>query len=268
MARLRYVKNMSGSQAAATKGVTHNTVRSIRAVYETDREVAAALLPKPLVPLDRPEIFIQFAHVAMHFSPTRTVTIGAMTAAVRCRHEDTVGGYVLVMSMEGENIVVKGRETFGEPKKIAKVDFNIEGDKFQVACTRHNIAFIELKGSIGASKGPKKFDEHFFCYKAQPAIARGDGFDGDVFLTQLDWKRDYTDVRTIDGEINLQDSAYDPLVYVPVRRIVSMEYAEGTTQTSGKILRIVPGEWLAPFIHQRYDDKHHSTLELDIAGRS
>jgi len=35
---------------------------------------------------------------------------------------------------------------------------------------------------------------------------------------------------------------------------VRMEYEEGTTESSGRVLRSVPGEWLLPFLHQRYDD--------------
>ena len=62
MARLRYVRDVKAAQEQATlsnTGPLNNTVRSIRAVYETEPEIAAALLPKPLVPIERPEIFLQ-----------------------------------------------------------------------------------------------------------------------------------------------------------------------------------------------------------------
>jgi acetoacetate decarboxylase len=39
-----------------------------------------------------------------------------------------------------------------------------------------------------------------------------------------------------------------------VRRIVRMEYEEGQTESSGRVLRSVPAEWLLPVFHQRYDD--------------
>ena len=48
--------------------------------------------------------------------------------------------------------------------------------------------------------------------------------------------------------------AGDPLIDVPVKRLVRMELAEGGSRTRGEVLRSVPGEWLAPFLPQRYDD--------------
>ena len=264
MAILRYVKDANQKQQNK-KSATDHTVRSIRAVYETDKEIAKALLPKPLIPASKPEIFVQFSQVAMHLSKERTVKIGAATIGVFCQYKNTKGAYVLAMPMEGEGVVVKGREIFGEPKKIANIHFHMEGDSFHVACERHNITFLEIKGSLEEELPARKFQENFFCYKAQPDILRQGGFDGDVFLTQLDWDRDYSLVRKAKGEITLRDSPYDPLVDVPVKKLVHMEYAEGATKTSGKILEIVPGDWLAPFIHQRYDDKITGGLEVSCS---
>lgn len=269
MARLRYVRNdtsLAQAQGKKAGAVLNSTVRSVRAVYETDPEIVVALLPKPLTPFERPEIYVQFAHVAMHVSEEKTVTIGAATVAVHCYYKGRKGGYVLAMPMEGEFVVISGREVFGEPKKIGAVNFDVDGDSFKVAVTRHDIPFLEIRGRIGAAKGPRQNTEHFFCHKALPAIDRGPGFDGDVFLTQLNWERNYSNVSACDGEIILRESSYDPLVDVPVRRIVSMEYAEGTTNTSGEILEKIPGEWLKHHIHQRYDDGLDAGIELNLAS--
>jgi|SRR5690625_28635 len=269
MARLRYVRSeesLKRAREAQPQQVLNNTVRSVRAVYETDPEIAAALLPRPLEPLERPEIYVQFAHVAMHVSEEQTVTIGAATVAVRCYHKGRPGGYVLAMPMEGEFVVISGREVYGEPKKLGDVDFQVEGDRFQVSVSRHDIAFLEIQGRIGESTGPAQYTEHFFCHKALPAIDRSLGFDGDVFLTRLNWERDYTDVRRCEGEIILRESPYDPLIDVPVRRIVSMEYAEGASRTSGEILETIPGEWLKYHIHQRYDDALDAGIDLSLAS--
>jgi acetoacetate decarboxylase len=235
-------------------------VQSIRALYETEPEIAKAVLPRPLVPADSPEIFVQFANVAMHFSPTRTVRIGAATVGVACTHEGRAGYYVLAMPMEGEFVVIGGREKYGEPKKIAETEFSIDGDHVNAKVTRHGVTFLELKGTVGApSSSPKRFTEYFYCYKALPAAVpednRNGGFDGDVLLTMLTWERDYSSVMQIDdGQVILRESARDPLVDVPVKRLIRMELTEGASRTSGKVLRSVPGDWLAPFIAQRYDD--------------
>ena len=52
MTRLRYLK---GPVATRSAGGLNNTVRSIRASYETDPAVYAAMLPQPLTPIDRPD---------------------------------------------------------------------------------------------------------------------------------------------------------------------------------------------------------------------
>ena len=71
----------------------------------------------------------------------------------------------------------------------------------------------------------------------------------------LTWERDYTSVRHIeDGRIILREAPRDPLIDVPVKRLLRMEFAEGSSRTGGEVLRSVPGEWLQPFLVQRYDD--------------
>jgi acetoacetate decarboxylase len=267
MARLRYVRNPQQARAAQDKNPEfsmNNTVRSLRALYRTDEAIAHALLPKPLLPSE-PNIFVQFANVCMHIPNAEPVTISAATVGVECIHEGVKGYYVLAMPMEGEFVVIGGRETYGEPKKIANVDFNIEGDQFHVSVIRHGIPFLQMKGRLGESTGAASFTEFLYCHKAFPSIQKNGGFDGDVFLTQLEWKRNYTDTRAAEGEIVLVESPYDPLIDVPVRQILSMQYAEGNTNTSGKILRSIPGDWLAPFIHQRYDDVETVGIDVQVA---
>jgi acetoacetate decarboxylase len=275
MAQLRYVRTPGTAMNASAPANLNNTVRSIRAVYETEPEIAAALLPKPLKAIQNPEIFLQFAHVAMHISEGNTVEIGAVTVGVRCTYETEdgsrrPGAYVLGMWMPGEFICIKGRERFGEPKKQAVVHFDIaDNGDFDVSVERHGIKFIELKGNIdGESQGPKQFTEHFYCYKALPNITGEEGFDGDVILTQLNWQRNYSDVKTASGEITLNESANDPMIDVPVKRLISLEYAEGSTITGGEVLQTVPGEWLSAFIHQRYDEPAEPGIEIALASEA
>lgn len=272
MARLRYVKDSSANGSAKDGGSKiRHSVQSIRALYETEPEIAKALLPRPLEPAASPEIFVQFANVAMHFSKDRTMEIGAATVGVACSYEGRPGYYVLAMPMEGEFVVIGGREKYGEPKKLAEMAFSIDGDHVNAKVTRHGVTFLELDGTIGeAADSPKQFTEHFYCYKALPAAVPdandNGGFDGDVLLTMLTWERDYNSVRRIeDGQIILRESARDPLVDVPVKRLIRMELAEGASRTSGEVLRSVPGEWLQPFLVQRYDDPQEG-IEIPLAS--
>lgn len=273
MARLRYLRDLGAATSAARPSATRHRVRSIRALYETEPEIARALLPKPLVAAERPEIFVQFANVAMHLAEDRVVEIGAATVGVACVHEGQAGYYVLAMPMEGEFVVITGREKFGEPKKIATTRFSLDEQRVNAQVSRHGITFLELEGRIGPEvDSPKQFTEHFFCFKAlpscRPEASTNGGFDGEVLLTRLNWERDYTQVRRIDeGRIVLRESPYDPLVDVPVKRLLRMELVEGATRTSGDVLRSVPGEWLLPFLAQRYDEPQPG-VEIALASES
>ena len=257
MARLRYRK-----APATPRGALRNTVRSLRAVYETDPAIVAALLPAPLRPGRQPHVFVQFAHVVMHVAPDRDVTIGAATVGVAAEHDGRPGYRIIAMPMEGERVVMAGRERFGEPKKLAEIAFSVEGGQAHASATRHGVTFLELTGTLGEALPCTPFTEHFYCFKAMPAVDPAALFDGDALLVELSWQRNYALLRSMTGQILLRESAHDPLIDVPVRRIVQMQYAEGATRTSGRVLGPVRGEDLLPFSPIRYDDPTNPGVEV------
>ena len=106
MSKLRFVQGPMPERIAGL----NNIVQSVRVVYETDPAVVRAMLPKPLVPAERPEVFLQFANVEMHIAAGNVIKVGALTCAIMCEYEGKKGGYVYVMAMEGESVVTGGRE--------------------------------------------------------------------------------------------------------------------------------------------------------------
>jgi acetoacetate decarboxylase len=265
MAKLRYVKTLEQVKAAAESNpeFLDSTVRSIRCRYETDPAVHAALVPKPLEPAAEPIMAVTFSHVAMHISPELTIEIGSAIFGARAKYDGEEGTYLVTMPMTTEAAVVGGRETFGEPKKIADISFEQEGDSVKSVVTRMGIPYLEAQGTIGGDQGAREFTEAAFCYKAMPSCDQAKAFDADPLLVRLEWNHKHREVRPIDGgRITLRESPFDPVVDVPVRRIVSMEYEVGQTASNGRVLRSVPGEWLLPFLHQRYDDP--SAVGIDV----
>ena len=108
------------------------------------------------------------------------------------------------MAMEGESVVTSGRERFGEPKKIAETNFERNGDHLRATCTRHGITYFEVEGTIGDKiDDPLQFEEHLFCYKGMASIDTPGRFDGDVFLTRLNWRRNYSDRRAFRRQDHL-----------------------------------------------------------------
>src|SRR5919198_66845 len=145
MARIRYaarsLDEMRNREVEATSVKTWAT--TLVAIYETDPEIVAAVLPPPLKPIDEPLVRLTIATVDVG----RGYPIfGAGTFAVMCEHEGTIGDYALVMPMTTEQSVIGGRETFGEPKKLAEVTLVRQGDSIRGAFTRMGIDFVEVIG--------------------------------------------------------------------------------------------------------------------------
>ena len=260
MPRVRWVKGLDElKQAREGRKPLSSTVRSIRTHYETDPAVARAVLPRPLEPAARPEVQLTVSQVSIHVSPEITFEIGSAIFGVAARYDGTEGLYLLTMAMTSEPAVVGGRETYGEPKKIADIRCNLgdaaRGAQLGATVTRMGIPYIELRGSVGADLGPRDFTEHAFCFKAMPSCEPDKALDADPLLVRLEWAHRQTRTARIDGgEIILRDSPFDPVADLPVRRLLRMEYAEGTTGSCGRVLRSIPGEWLLPFLHGRYDE--------------
>ena len=265
MSKLRYVKTPEQVEKArnANPEFLASTVRSLRFVYETEAAVARALVPKPLEVGPEPQVCVTFSNVAIHLSPDFTFEIGSAIFGVRASYEGVEGIYLVTMPMTTEQAVVPGRETYGEPKKIAQIEFRKDDDRLACEVTRMGITYLEGLGRVGAELGPREFVEHGYCYKAMPSCERSKAFDADPLLVRLEWRHKHKNAwRLEDAALNLYDSPFDPVADVPVRRVLLAEYEEGTAQSNGKVLRSVPGEWLTPFLHQRYDDTSGDGIEV------
>ncbi|MFN8625024.1 MAG: acetoacetate decarboxylase family protein [Candidatus Binatia bacterium] len=255
MGTLRYVKTPAELAAAAKLDPEFlpNTTRQVRAVYETDPAVAAAILPPPLKPTERPEVGITISRVSMHLGPGFDIDIGAAVFGVRTIYDGVEGLYMVTMPMTTESAVVGGRETFGEPKKLAQVDFRHTGAAIAASVTRQGVTYIEVRGQIQEPLGHRTFTDYSYCFKCLPALDKHKALEFDPLLVRLEWRQRF-DVSRMSGEVILRDSPFDPVVDLPVRRLVSMLYEEGMSHSSGKVLRSIPAEWLVPYLHQRYDD--------------
>lgn len=263
MAYVRYAKTLEQvrQSAEAVKALT-STVRSLRAVYETDPAIVAAVIPRPLAPAARPEVVAVVSQLTIHLGGGMEFELGAGTFGVAAHHEGTPGTYQITMPMTNEVAVLSGRDTYGEPKKLAEIELGREGDEVWGRVTRMGMTYLELRGTVAASLGPGKGQEYSYCFKALPSGEEGKAFDVDPLLVRLDWRHKFDSVERVEGEVKLGDSPFDPVADLPVRRLVSLEYRVGSTESGGKVLRSVPGEWLLPYLHQRYDDPMHPGVEV------
>jgi acetoacetate decarboxylase len=245
----RSPEQLRNRELEATSTPTWATV--LTAVYETDPDVVAAVLPPPLVPSGEPLVKVTVATVDMG----RGIPVfGAGTFAVQARHDDQVGYYPLVMPMTTEQAVVGGRETFGEPKKLGEVTLERDGDRVRAAFTRMGVTFVEVTGSVSGEL-PLPAEDHrvdfYLKFLLDPA---GKGFDADPSLVHCHRDEVTRRLESVAGDVVLRESRFDPVADLPVRRVVSIELGERSTVQRGEIVATLDGDSIVPFVHQRYDD--------------
>ncbi|UGQ10188.1 acetoacetate decarboxylase family protein [Yinghuangia sp. ASG 101] len=252
MARVRYAARSPESldRAARDRSVLPEIWSTgVVALWETDPEVVAAVLPPPLVPADVPLVRANIAACDINGHP-----LGAGAVAVRCRHGAVEGDYTLTMPMTTERAVIGGREVFGEPKKLAEVTVDRDGDGVVAKVTRHGVTYVEIRGRVaGELPLPEPRRTTSFYYKFLPAVD-GDGFDADPMLVHVVRHEKHRWAARVEGEVILRDSAADPVADLPVRRLVSVTLGERTSDQKGFVAERVKADLVLPYIHQRYDD--------------
>src|SRR4051794_28487988 len=223
---------------------------SLVAIYETDPEVIAAVLPPPLEPSDEPLVRVTVATVDLGRG---LPPFGAGSFAVQAQHEGTVGNYALLMPMTTEQSVVGGRETFGEPKKLAEVSLTRDGQEVHGRVARLGTTIIEITGRVTDPLDPVEGRRTDFYFKFLPS-PDGKGFDSEPALVYCHRDETSRSVEAVDGELVLRDSRFDPVADLPIRRLVGITLSERRSIQRGEIVSRVPAEWLLPYAHQRYDD--------------
>jgi acetoacetate decarboxylase len=223
--------------------------RAVTMVFETDPEAIAAVLPRPL----EPSVATARLRIAVVDLGNGMQPFGAGWFGVRARHGDVEGEYALFMPMTTEQATVGGRETYGEPKKIAAVDLAVEGDALSARIARMGSTVVEVTGTLGADAPGYEIDKLDFYFKPLPDPS-GQGLEGDPAFVYCRRHEIARMVRPVHGECKLLEAPLDPVADFPVGAVRSFEYAEIASTQTGEIVDRVPAEWVAPFVHQRYDD--------------
>lgn len=219
------------------------------ALWETDPDAVAAVLPPPLKPTGRPLVRVNISKVDLPGYP-----LGAGSFAVAAAHDGTEGWYPLVMPMTHERALTGGREVFGEPKKLGEVSVDRDGPVVRASMARHGIAFVEVRGAVsGDLPLPEPARKTDFYFKFLPAVD-GSGFDGDPLLVHCVRHEKVRRLQAVTGDVVLRESMYDPVADLPVLRLVEITLGEKTSDQRGRVVERVDPQALLPYVHQRYDD--------------
>ncbi|MFD9358222.1 acetoacetate decarboxylase family protein [Streptomyces sp. NPDC060031] len=252
MARVRYGARTEAEIAASrekSSKLPDIWSTGVVAVWESDPDVVAAVLPPPLKPAERPLVRANISKVDLPGYP-----LGAGSVAVAAQHDGVEGWYPLVMPMTHERALVGGREVFGEPKKLGEVTVEREGLVVRASLARHGIAFVEVRGAVDRElPPPEPTVKTDFYFKFLPAVD-GSGFDADPVLVHCTRNEKVRKLEHVTGDVVLRESMFDPVADLPVRRIVEITIGEKTTDQKGRVVERVSAQALLPYIHQRYDD--------------
>jgi len=239
-------------EVAATKVGAWST--SLTALYETDPGLIEQVLPPPLRATSEPIVKVSIATVQI--DRPGVPEFGAGTFGVQCTHGDVTGYYPLLMPMTTEQSVIGGRETFGEPKKLAQVALDRDGDHVVGTVKRMGTTIIELRGTVGEEVEPPPVSRRTDFYLKFLRDPGGAGFDADPSLVHCHRTETTRKRELVMGEIILRDSRFDPVADLPVRRILEMHLSERQSQQTGQIVARLEASSVLPYAHQRYDDIH------------
>ncbi|THA66679.1 acetoacetate decarboxylase [Streptomyces sp. A0642] len=252
MARVRYGARTEAEIAAAREARSRLPdiwSTGVTAVWESDPDAVAAVLPPPLKPSARPLVRAGISKVDLPGYP-----LGAGSVAVAAVHDGHEGWYPLVMPMTHERALTGGREVFGEPKKLGEVRVEREGLVVHASLARHGIAFVEVRGAVTEPLPlPAPATKLDFYFKFLPS-ADGEGFDSGPVLIHCTRHERVRRLERITGDVVLRESMYDPVADLPVLRVLDLAIGEKTSDQRGRAVERVSADALLPYIHQRYDD--------------
>ena len=190
----------------------------LEVTYLTDPEVHAAVLPPPLTAAPEPRVRVHFTRIEVNGKLHEIVNSFLLDAM----YGDTLGQFCAVMPIDLETAVTPSRETYGEPKKLAQMEFARDGDHIKASMARQGVTFIEVVGDVtGEMPTPAPYEVVQFWYKFLPAVS-GVGFDAGPFLITLHQTVKAQSCEKIEGKLVLRDLPGTPVADVPILELESM----------------------------------------------
>ena len=246
----RWVRDVT-AQGGGGSGF-HPTLPSLEVVYRTDPAILAAVLPPPLEAPPEPRVHVRVTEIDLTFGEHRHFErVGYF--AVDAVYEGELGEYPMLMPIDLEPAIAISREKFGEPKKLAELDFGREGDHVHAGITRQGVTFVEMNGDVVESlPTPEPYPAVQWWFKFLPAVV-GDGFDYGPMLIRVDQVRTPESMERVEGKLVLRDLPSCPVVDLPMLEMESMVWTVRTATHQPTPVGLVDADAFKPFAHSRYD---------------
>lgn len=226
---------------------------SLEAVYLTEPQALAAVLPPPLQAPPKPRVHVRVTDIDLEVPGGHRYKEMVGYFAVDALYQGTLGEYPLMIPIDLEGAVAISRERFGEPKKLAEIELVRQGGHVEARIIRQGVTFIEMSGEVtGALPVPDPYPATQFWFKFLPAVS-GQGFDAGPFLVRVDQVRSPRTIEGVEGKLVLRDTPTAPVVDLPVAELVSMVWTRRSSTHRPVLVGEVDAEAFAPFAAARYD---------------
>jgi acetoacetate decarboxylase len=219
-------------------------MRTLTVRFRTDPAFAERVLPPGLTPTE-PVMEVEVSEVGA------SNCVGPFAGGglyLRAAHEGREGSYCLAMPMTTDAAVTWGRELFGEPKKLAAVDLERDGDDVTGTVDRRGERVITLTGEVTEERSVDTATETVFHYKYLPDAA-GDGLQFDPLLVAAEFDSEVERLRTGTGTVEFESTPHDPYGEVPVVESLGAAYSEADTVSNQEVLTTVDSEAFRPYAY-------------------
>ena len=225
---------------------------SLEAVYLTDPDALAEVLPPPLTAPDEPRVHVRITDIDLMFGEHRHKELVAFFA-VDAQLDGEPGEYPLVIPIDLEPAIAISRERYGEPKKLADIALTGGGDgSVRGTVTRQGVTFIEMTGRVtGAQPVPGPYPARQFWFKFSPSVD-GTGFDGDPLLIRFEQVRRTESLERVEGDLILRDLPGCPVVDLPVRGAPTLTWTVRSAENKPKIVGPVDPAAFSRYAPVRY----------------
>jgi acetoacetate decarboxylase len=187
----------------------------LRIVYPTDPKRIAALLPPGLSPAASANVHLSIYNVPVSDEPEYGVVV-----KVDAAYRGTPGSYALAYGIDQESAVYISKETNGQPKFLAEIEYFRYADVVRARCTHHGYTFIEWKGRVtGPAPVPAAVADREYWIKVSRAVGFAEksyDFPPHVVLVESESRP----IHRLDvaGELRLLESPWDPIaLLLPIR---------------------------------------------------
>jgi acetoacetate decarboxylase len=233
-------------------------------VWETRQDVVRRLLPPPLKPTERP---LAVAFVANYPKTNFGVTYLEGALFLRAEFDGEKGLYCLGMPVTNDMALALGREVFGYPKKIARIELKHNGKDVEGWAERHGVRFFEIRSKLTGKfniEGTQNIFSEILSSNGDTVVVTynfkhfpspdGGGFDFNPRLVreEVEFRPNLIDAG--EAEIVLKPSDFDPWAEVEIVKVLGSIYTKGNNiMRKGKVVAEADAAAFAPYAFLKWD---------------